>query len=68
MNSRMAQLTAPRSRAAMIASTLLKVYHQKCGVVTSVLRCGAADLDAAGHLAAPTTAIANAQPSHGPRQ
>ena len=32
----LAQLTAPRSREAMIASTLLKVvYHQKCGVVTS---------------------------------
>jgi hypothetical protein len=38
----MAQLTAPRSRAAMIASTLLKVYHQKCGVVTSSSSCGAA--------------------------
>ena len=38
------------------------------GHIEFVLRCGAADLDAAGHLAAPTTAIANAQPSHGPRQ
>jgi len=38
----MAPLTAPRSRAAMIASTLLNVYHQKCGVVTSSSSCGAA--------------------------
>ena len=38
------------------------------GHIEFVLRCGAADLYAAGHLAAPTTAIANAQPSHGPRQ
>ena len=40
----------------------------KHGDIEFVLRCGAADLDAAGHLVAPTTAIANAQPSRGPRQ
>jgi hypothetical protein len=38
----MAQLTAPRAREAMIASTLPKVYHQKCGVVTSSSSFGAA--------------------------
>ena len=38
----LAQLTAPLSREAMITSTLLKLYHQKCGVVTSSSSCGAA--------------------------
>lgn len=38
----LAQLTAPRSREAMSASTVRKVYRQKCGVVTSSSSCGVA--------------------------